>query len=186
MTACLLVGGLGTRVSHITRGQPKCYMSVGGHRWIDWVVDHLEKGGIRHVVLAHDPYGTGGAVKAMLGVLPDEGFWVLNGDTWLSHCVYPTVTHPTMLVYPGWGNSWVTNTQVVGYEKGSKGGPYIDCGGWYTPDLWDSTPFMFDMGVIIHKAIKRGLNAHRLVDKPYEVGSPEGIREVEAYLESLH
>lgn len=196
MTACLLVGGRGTRVSHITGGHPKCYMTVGGHRWIDLVVDSLESGGIRHIVLTDNPYGTGGAVKSMLGVLPPEGFFVLNGDTLLPQVDYVDVWSRfvasrkagLMMVYPSpGGNTLSIVGHVLDYQKDGRRWSWTDCGGVYTPALWDSTPFTFDMEVIIKKAISHdSLESYRLRHQPYEVGSPEGIREVEAYLESLH
>ena len=199
MTACLLVGGEGTRVAHLTGGHPKCYMSVAGRPWIEWVVDNLESGGIDHIVLAEDPYGTGGAVKSLLHLLPAEGFFVLNGDTYLPHVDYQRVwdTFTTsrksgcMMVYPHYaGNTSCIVGHVFWYEKGGTQGMWTDCGGIYTPALWEGTPptpTPFDMEVVIQKAIHRdSLESYKLWYQPYEVGSPEGLLKTEAYLESLH
>jgi D-glycero-D-manno-heptose 1,7-bisphosphate phosphatase len=107
----ILLGGLGTRLGHLTRETPKPLLPVGGKPFIELLVREAWRKGFRDVVLlagyksdrvfdfvdtlradlpvGHsvdvvvepEPLGTGGAVANALSRL-DERFLLLNGDTW--------------------------------------------------------------------------------------------------------
>jgi len=51
-TAVVLAGGLGTRVRRIAPGVPKPMIAVCGRPFVEWVVRHLRRQGVRQVVLA--------------------------------------------------------------------------------------------------------------------------------------
>jgi NDP-sugar pyrophosphorylase family protein len=110
----VLAGGEGTRVAEITRGEiPKALIPVSGIPFLDYKIDSLIKIGFTELtfllgkhsdqIVDHmtqyissdvevnciteaNPLGTGGAVLAALGVLPNT-FWVTYADS----LVYPDV-----------------------------------------------------------------------------------------------
>lgn len=210
MTACVLAGGRGTRVAHLTGGHPKCLVEVGGKSFLKWQVEALYADGVTHIVMClgkgwreviyHaasvawplgmrvdfsielEPFGTGGAVKRALPLLPDEGFLVLNGDTYY-HALYPST--PCLLVQPGRGNTWVDGGRVTRYKKGSTRGNHIECGGYYRPEDFDVKEVVFDMGIVVKAAIKRGVKAHPILGEFVEVGSPEGLKKAREYFDHL-
>jgi D-glycero-alpha-D-manno-heptose 1-phosphate guanylyltransferase len=51
-TAVVLAGGLGTRVRHLAPAVPKPMIAVCGRPFVEWVVRHLQRQGIRNVVLS--------------------------------------------------------------------------------------------------------------------------------------
>jgi D-glycero-alpha-D-manno-heptose 1-phosphate guanylyltransferase len=51
-TAVVLAGGLGTRVRHLAPAVPKPMIAVCGRPFVEWVVRHLQRQGMRHVVLS--------------------------------------------------------------------------------------------------------------------------------------
>jgi NDP-sugar pyrophosphorylase family protein len=107
--ACILAGGLGTRLRPLTDDTPKPMVPVEGRPFLWYQLARLAEGGVTDFVLAvgykaaviedyfgdggafgwdiryvHEraPLGTGGAVANALPLLP-ERFLVLNGDTYL-------------------------------------------------------------------------------------------------------
>jgi len=109
MTVFVLAGGLGTRIAGLYPDLPKALVPVAGRPFIDHVLDQLERGGIRDVVvcaghratplvdhLDHvkrsglrvvvepEPLGTAGALAFARETLDVESgtFLALNGDTW--------------------------------------------------------------------------------------------------------
>jgi mannose-1-phosphate guanylyltransferase len=106
MKAVVLVGGEGTRLRPLTETMPKPLLPLMDRCSLDHVLDHLERHGVREVVLSSpylestfhpfiesrqgdpritwitetEPLGTGGAVVHALSALGDEPFFALNGD----------------------------------------------------------------------------------------------------------
>lgn len=105
--ACVLAGGLGTRLRPLTADLPKPMVPVGGRPFLYWQLAALADAGVRDFVLAvgyradqvqayfedgeafgwsiayareSSPLGTGGALVNALPLLPDR-FLALNGDT---------------------------------------------------------------------------------------------------------
>jgi D,D-heptose 1,7-bisphosphate phosphatase len=106
--AAILVGGLGTRLKHLTEDTPKPMLPVGGRPFLEYLFTEIARYGLSEIVLlagfrseqvlsAYDgiswksaqirvvaeqtPLGTGGAVRAARAVL-DDRFLLLNGDSY--------------------------------------------------------------------------------------------------------
>lgn len=179
MTAVVLAGGRGTRMRHINGDLPKVMVHVAGRPFLDWLVDELWADGINEVRVCAAPGGTGGAVKACLDELPDQ-FFVLNGDTYF-HCDYRKVEPMSMLVMPSRdGNATRKHGVIVNYRKGWTNGNCIDCGGYYTKEMFDVPDTEFDMELVILNSLGK-LKAHPIDGRFYEVGSPEGLERTRRY-----
>ncbi len=109
--AIVLAGGFGTRLRAVVSDVPKPLAPVAGRPFLAWLLDRLEAGGIRSVILAtgymsekverfagrswgrisirysveDKPLGTGGAVRQAAGLLAGEAVHVINGDTFLDY-----------------------------------------------------------------------------------------------------
>jgi len=107
VSAVVLAGGLGTRLSSVVSDRPKVLADVCGRPFITFILDELAKGGITEVVLATgylaeqiesflgDTYkgmrlrysreverkGTAGAVRLGLSKVSHEQILVMNGDS---------------------------------------------------------------------------------------------------------
>ena len=108
MEAVVLVGGKGTRLRSMVSDRPKPMADVLGKPFLEWILLHLKKQGIKRVFLStgykgemvrdyfrdgaslglcigysqeEEPLGTGGAVRKALAHLKDSIFYVLNGDS---------------------------------------------------------------------------------------------------------
>lgn len=105
--AVILCGGLGKRLRRIVSAAPKVMADVSGRPFLDILIAHLKKQGIRRVILCtghkaeqvedyyrknpqgltfefsreSDPLGTGGALKNAWYFLESEPFLVFNGDS---------------------------------------------------------------------------------------------------------
>lgn len=105
--ALVLAGGLGTRLGALTADCPKPLLPVAGKPFLDHLIGHLAREGMRRItvlagyrgadIAAHfadvtipgteidvlvepEPLGTGGALRFAADRLP-ESFFLLNGDT---------------------------------------------------------------------------------------------------------
>jgi NDP-sugar pyrophosphorylase family protein len=146
--------------------------------------------------------GTGGALRRALAELEPE-FLVTYGDSFLpfdySAPLRDLLAHPeasgTMAVFENRGQWDKSNTQVLGdvvarYEKNAAPGdpafPFIDYGATalrksVVAACPDETAFGLD--AIQSALVEQGkLRAYRAPERFYEIGSPEGLRELEAYL----
>lgn len=109
MKALVLAGGLGTRLRERVPDLPKVMAPVAGRPFLEYVLDGLQAGDIREVILSvgyksaeiighfgnryrdtairyaveSEPLGTGGAIMHALSGEPDEPVLVCNGDTLL-------------------------------------------------------------------------------------------------------
>ena len=105
--AVVLCGGLGRRLRRVLGGRQKVLASVGGHPFLDIILSHLKKQGIRRVVLCtgykadlieqyyslenfglkiefsreQQPLGTGGAIQQARSLVRSNPFFALNGDS---------------------------------------------------------------------------------------------------------
>lgn len=106
--AIILAGGFGTRLRSVVSDVPKPLAPVAGRPFLAWLLDALERGGLRRVVLATGylgemveaavgprhgalqvayvreaaPLGTGGSLWAAMAATSGDRVFALNGDTW--------------------------------------------------------------------------------------------------------
>lgn len=118
----ILAAGLGTRMRPLTLEKPKPLIPVAGKPLIDWNLEWLSAGGIRHAVIntsyladqleAHvhgratlsregaPPLETGGGVKKALPLLGNDVFLTMNSDA-----ILPLESsHPLRALEEAWGD----------------------------------------------------------------------------------
>lgn len=107
VTAAILAGGLGTRLRSVVADRPKALAEVAGRPFIEYLLDQLDREGVRSVVLCtghlgemleqhlgsryrglalaysreSSPLGTGGALRLALPGIHADRILVLNGDS---------------------------------------------------------------------------------------------------------
>jgi len=107
MTAIILAGGFGTRLSSVISNVPKSMAPINDIPFLSYILNQLSNSGFKRVILAvgylkesvisffghnfkhlelvysieEEPLGTGGAIIKALSQVKDEYFFVLNGDT---------------------------------------------------------------------------------------------------------
>jgi D-glycero-alpha-D-manno-heptose 1-phosphate guanylyltransferase len=105
--AIILAGGLGTRLRSVVPDLPKCMAPVNDTPFLSYVINHLQKQGIKHFIFSlgykseaivafiekdfphllfktcieDEPLGTGGAIKKALCMAKEKSVLVTNGDT---------------------------------------------------------------------------------------------------------
>lgn len=110
MKAIILAGGFGTRLRKRVSDLPKPMAPVAGRPFLEYVIDRLIAGGVRHIILSvgymadvikdhfghayrdaeveyaveSDPLGTGGAIAHAIVGKGEDAVLVLNGDTFLN------------------------------------------------------------------------------------------------------
>lgn len=115
VTAAILAGGLGTRLSPVLPGLPKVLADVGGRPFITYLLNQIEENGIKDVVLCtghraeqveeklgsafgsvrlhyskeQAPMGTGGALRLALPLLSYPIILVMNGDSFVEFKLAP-------------------------------------------------------------------------------------------------
>jgi NDP-sugar pyrophosphorylase family protein len=115
LPALILAGGFGTRLRGVLPELPKLLAPVNGRPFVRYLLDRLERAGVREVVFctgyraeqiraefersptpitlkfSHEthPLGTGGAVRQALQVIDAESFLVLNGDSYIDCDLQP-------------------------------------------------------------------------------------------------
>ena len=154
---------------------------------------------IRYVDEGEQLRGTGGALRlaSELGVL-DESFLVIYGDSFLP-VEFPPVWRAfqasgmpalmTVLRNEGrWDRSNVIyeNGRLLLYDKQTDSRmQYIDFGlSAFRRDLFDQRPEVFDLAVLLHELSLYGrLAGFEVQQRFYEIGSPQGLRDLEQYLE---
>jgi NDP-sugar pyrophosphorylase family protein len=108
VTAVVLAGGMGTRLQSVVADRPKVLADVAGRPFLTYLLDQLDKAGIRRVVLStghlaeqfadaignayrdisvvyaeeKSPLGTGGAIKFAGGFATTDHLLVMNGDSY--------------------------------------------------------------------------------------------------------
>jgi N-acetyl-alpha-D-muramate 1-phosphate uridylyltransferase len=145
------------------------------------------------------PLGTAGALRKALPLLGDE-FFVLYGDSYLP-CDYGAVedafhaadTTALMTVFRNQGlwdysNVEFSEGRICAYDKDNRtlDMEYIDYGlGVVRREPFDALPEgePADLAAVYQKLLRRGeLAGHEVSDRFYEIGSPQGIRDLEEFL----
>lgn len=164
-----------------------------------WEMEASPVASIRYVDEGVRLRGTGGALRLAReqGVL-DPSFLVIYGDSFLPVAFDPVwrtfessgmPALMTVLHNAGcWGrsNAAYQDGRVALYDKA--GGPaleYIDYGlSAFRRELFDVSAEIFDLATMVHDLSLRGqLAGYEVAERFYEVGSPEGLRDLEHYLE---
>ena len=117
LPALILAGGFGTRLRGVLPDLPKLLAPVNGRPFLRYLLDRLERAGVREVVLctghraeqirdeferrptpitlkfSHEtqPLGTGGAVRQALKIIDADSFLVLNGDSYIDCDLQPFI-----------------------------------------------------------------------------------------------
>jgi NDP-sugar pyrophosphorylase family protein len=185
MGACkivLLVGELSALVEEFVNTRKHSYSSI------QVITDG------RHLL------GTGGSVAAALGFLPNN-FWLTYGDSLVSTDLDDVEKKCTRLGYrnsmtvlrysPGLENPNIAieKQRVVKYEKGTKSEQltHLDYGLLYLEAHWFRTPELgpiFDLSVPIRRIVEtQSMHAYEVSNRYWEIGSLNGIRETEAFLQ---
>ena len=109
MKALILAGGLGTRISKVTKNKPKCMLDIHGKPFLEYIINNFVSQGISDLIIlvGHNAKyiidyfgdgrklsanifysvdevltGTAGALKNCEKFLQGESFFVTNGDTY--------------------------------------------------------------------------------------------------------
>lgn len=172
----------------------------------DQIIRHVGDGrawGLRVRYAVEDPAhlrGTGGALVHALDLLADE-FLMLYGDSYLPIAWAPVIAafHASgcpalMTVFRNAGawdasNARVAGARVVFYSKTAKPGEadWIDYGllafRRSVIERYARAPNPLDMAVILSDLVAAGeLAAYEAPQRFYEIGKPEGLRELESHL----
>jgi NDP-sugar pyrophosphorylase family protein len=104
----ILAGGIGSRLQGAVSDRPKCLAEIKGRPFLAYLLDQLERAGVRDVILStgymaekveaafgarhgsialrysreEKPLGTGGGVRQALGLARHDQTLVLNGDSY--------------------------------------------------------------------------------------------------------
>ncbi len=154
---------------------------------------------IEYVFDGDHPLGTGGAVRRALNMM-DGSFFVLYGDSYLP-CDYSGIqeffkvsNRPGLMTVYHNQNQWdasnveIAGNRIVAYDKKKKTPrmEYIDYGlGVFKPDAFASVPEgqPADLADIYQKLVKdHSLLAYEVKQRFYEIGSFEGLRELDELL----
>ncbi|MBN8542930.1 MAG: nucleotidyltransferase family protein [Alphaproteobacteria bacterium] len=178
--AMILAAGLGTRMRPLSLTMPKPLIPVAGKPLIDWCLDWLEQGGIRHVVvntsyLAEQieryldrrsspeihisreepvPLETGGGILKALPIMGDAPFLVMNSDN-----IYRNgLTHPIQHMLDVWDDTtdYVMLLQPKATAIGWSGnGDFImnAAGQIRRPQAGEDAPYIFTGVEIIHPRV---------------------------------
>jgi len=167
-----------------------------------WESEECPIPSIRYVDEGETLRGTGGALRLAhkQGVL-DESFLVIYGDSFLPvefppiWCKFQISKQPALMTVLRNEGRWDRSNviyeagQVVLYDK--KGGPsmqYIDYGlSAFHRALFDDAPDVFDLAALLHRlSVDGALAGYEVTERFYEIGSPEGLRDLEEALSNQH
>jgi MurNAc alpha-1-phosphate uridylyltransferase len=223
----ILAGGLATRLYPVTKKTPKSLIPVAGRPFIEHQLTLLKEKGITQVILcvgnlgkmievhvgdgsrfglevrySYDGdvlLGTGGAIKKVIGILPDA-FMILYGDSYLDIDFEPIVQQfnsekfpVLMTVYRNQNTLDTSNIsmkdgRVLKYDKKNPvpSMEYIDYGLIaIRKNVFNAYPAYepFDLSLLLSRLVDAGqVVGFEVTKRFYEIGSISGIRETEEYI----
>jgi NDP-sugar pyrophosphorylase family protein len=212
MQCLILAGGLGTRMKPATESVAKALIPVHGRPFADHQLTWLTAQGVGRVLYAigrkgeqiRDFVGSGGAVRLAVDEgLVDDGFLVLYCDSYLSVDVKAVWAasekggHPLMCVFRNDGrwdasnaifeNGLVTRTEKGRTDAAEIGMAYIDYGlSVLTRDAVEAhvpSGEPYDLADVFGRLAEAGeLRGFEATERFYEIGSPDGLADLEAQL----
>jgi NDP-sugar pyrophosphorylase family protein len=223
----ILAGGLATRLRPLTDKIPKSLVEVAGRPFLEHQITLLRKNGISEIFLcvgylgemieelfgngeqfgiqiiySYDGdklLGTGGAIKKVLPMLPED-FFVLYGDSYLPIDYQAVATHfrasgkPALMTVfrnnDAWdrSNVWFEEGNIRRYSKTERLPQmrYIDYGlTACNQPIFENYPAdePFDLAIVLEKLSQRGeLAGYEVHQRFYEVGSHEGLEDLDRLL----
>jgi NDP-sugar pyrophosphorylase family protein len=223
----ILAGGLATRLRPLTDKIPKSLVEVAGRPFLEHQITLLRKNGISEIFLcvgylgemieelfgngeqfgiqiiySYDGdklLGTGGAIKKLLPMLPED-FFVLYGDSYLPIDYQAVATHfrasgkPALMTVfrndDAWdrSNVWFEEGNICRYSKTERLPQmrYIDYGlTACNQPIFENYPAdePFDLAIVLEKLSQRGeLAGYEVHQRFYEVGSHEGLEDLDRLL----
>jgi len=223
----ILAGGLATRLRPLTDKIPKSLVEVAGRPFLEHQITLLRKNGISEIFLcvgylgemieelfgngeqfgiqiiySYDGdklLGTGGAIKKLLPMLPED-FFVLYGDSYLPIDYQAVATHfrasgkPALMTVfrndDAWdrSNVWFEQGNIRRYSKTERLPQmrYIDYGlTACSQPIFENYPAdePFDLAIVLEKLSQRGeLAGYEVHQRFYEVGSHEGLEDLDRLL----
>ncbi len=143
--------------------------------------------------------GTGGAIRRALNLLGPH-FWVMYGDSYLTAPFAPVLEafhrsgQPALMTLFANRNHWDARNvefaggRIVRYDKyaHAPGMRHIDYGlGLFSAEVfrqWSGTT-VFDLSELQSRLVEQGaLAGYEVTDRFYEIGSPSGLKETDAFL----
>lgn len=198
LPVAVLCGGKGTRLGALTKDKPKILVEVAGRPFLHWLLKCLDSAGIGRVILFAGPhyvriddeliaigredieciddngraqYGTGGAIQDYIDYLPTE-FAVVYGDSYL-----PTSWQPMI-------DAWnATPSKKRGCQVTLYGAKDWGFNIFHRRAFEEDWPKPYGLQrIFIREWQKQRLSFYHIDQPFYEMGSPEGLKELEAYL----
>lgn len=191
----ILAGGRGSRMKSWTNKIPKSMIPVLGRPFIDWQLEWLKSLGVERIVLSigyrgeqivehvgngdglgvsycedHDQPGTGGALRQIVEWGNTGPFGILYGDSYL----------PGLDIdeFYGWENTHRAVSSTDGTNWIDHGFTVIDNPSF----LMDYQP-PFSLNDAVRDEAQRGrLHLIPVNERFYEIGSPQGLRDLEEHL----
>jgi len=219
----IICGGKATRLYPRTLTIPKSMIEICGKPFIHWQLEQITG---REVILCVGEYskqieeyvkdgsqyklnvkysydgdkllGTGGAIKKALPLIDSEGFFILNGDSYLNqlymgflNMIYSALPASTMTLFGGKKeeNNIVCEDGIVKkYNKNNYTDDmkYIDYGlTLINKKAFDGKEGKFDLTEVYMDLIKKGqMIGLEVKERFHEIGSEEGIKDTEKYIRS--
>lgn len=218
----ILAGGYGTRLGDLSKNTPKSLVEICDIPFLHYQLDLLQKNGFEDIYMClghmqekivdflkdygnvkysldNQEYGTGGAIKRTLGMIQENAFFVIYGDSYLD-VDYLKIQKSFLLskkdslivIYKNDGRKDKSNVvflkrKIVDYDKNyNLKMKYIDYGiSIFKKSCFDTQSEVFDLSEIHKKMILDG-NISSYVEKTpfYEVGSMAGIKDFEDFIRS--